>query len=185
MPNQISSKIVALTFSILAVSFLAAFYVVAWQEPSQTPPGGNVDTPLNTGSIGQSKAGGLILNTGNAANGLIVATGSVGIGTNNPSQKLDVNGNIHAAGDVCIDAAGGKCLSTVSGGGTPVATGLYGYCRAIQNPGGNACQFAAPPAFCSGVSCGCPSGYTLVNTAFFWWTYSGWPEYFWYSCLKN
>jgi len=39
---------------------------------------------LNIGSTGQSKAGGLILNTGGAATGLIVQSGNVGIGTTTP-----------------------------------------------------------------------------------------------------
>jgi len=35
MNKIISSKITALTFGVLVISFLAAFYVVAWQELSQ------------------------------------------------------------------------------------------------------------------------------------------------------
>ena len=44
----------------------------AWTEPSTVPPAGNAAAPLNVSSQGQSKAGGLILNTGGAAIGLIV-----------------------------------------------------------------------------------------------------------------
>ncbi|MBI2624992.1 MAG: hypothetical protein HYW70_01505, partial [Candidatus Nealsonbacteria bacterium] len=46
-------------------------------EPSQSPPLGNVFAPLNVGNVGQSKAGGLILNTGGAEFGLIVDKGKV------------------------------------------------------------------------------------------------------------
>lgn len=81
MDKLISPKITALTFGILIISFLAAFYVVAWQEPSQAPPGGNVPTPLNIGNVGQSKVGGLILNTGGAPNGLIIDKGNLCLGT--------------------------------------------------------------------------------------------------------
>jgi len=73
--KEVSPKIVALTFAILTVAFLAAFYVVAWQEPMQAPPEGNVPAPLNVGNVGQSKEGGLILNTGGALIGLIVDKG--------------------------------------------------------------------------------------------------------------
>jgi len=75
MNQKISPKIIALTFGVLVISFLMAFYVVAWQEPVETPPEGNVSAPLNAGNVGQSKEGGLILNTGGALIGLIVDTG--------------------------------------------------------------------------------------------------------------
>ena len=42
--------------------------------------------------------------------------GNVGIGTNIPGKKLDVNGAIHSTGDICTDV-GGVCLSTAGGGG--------------------------------------------------------------------
>lgn len=64
----------------------------AWAEPSLDPPGGNIPAPLNTGTFGQSKSGGLILNTGGAGIGLIVDQGNVGIGTQTPVYKLDVVG---------------------------------------------------------------------------------------------
>ena len=81
MHKTISSKITALTFGVLVISFLTAFYVVAWQEPTSAPPSGNVSAPLNTGPTGQSKEGGLILNTGGAVTGLIIEQGEVCIGT--------------------------------------------------------------------------------------------------------
>lgn len=78
-------------FLVLGAGFLAAN---AFTAPTTTPPDGNVPAPLNTGSVGQEKAGGLILNTGGAPNGLIVQFGNVGIGTVSPSEKLSVNGII-------------------------------------------------------------------------------------------
>ena len=81
MQKQISPKITALTFGILTIAFLAVFYVVAWTEPGQTPPQGNVPAPINVGPTGQSKAGGLILNTGGAVNGLIIDKGNLCLGT--------------------------------------------------------------------------------------------------------
>ena len=101
MKKQVSSKIVSLVFSVLVICFAIAFYVVAWNEPAAPPPGGNIPAPLNTGPTGQSKEGGLILNTGGAATGLIIDQGAVGIGTTSPSVgeevlKLDVEGAIGA-----------------------------------------------------------------------------------------
>jgi hypothetical protein len=81
--------VIFVSFSILAIS-------LAWTEPIANPPSGNVSAPLNVGPTGQVKRGGLILNTGGAPNGLIVATGSVGIGTANPSYKLEVVGDVGA-----------------------------------------------------------------------------------------
>ncbi len=68
--------------------------VSAWVAPTQTPPNGNVGAPINTSGIGQIKAGGLMLNTNGAANGLIVDKGNVGIGTTSPKAKLDVEGKV-------------------------------------------------------------------------------------------
>jgi hypothetical protein len=68
---RLRSPQAALVFGILVLVFLAAFYAVAWQEPTQAPPEGNVPAPLNVGPTGQSKEGGLILNTGGAVAGLI------------------------------------------------------------------------------------------------------------------
>lgn len=72
--------------------------VKAWIEPLTLPPGNNVFAPINSSAFGQSKVGGLILNLGNAANGLIVRYGLVGIGTDNPQAELDVAGKIKSTG---------------------------------------------------------------------------------------
>ncbi|MBU1046033.1 hypothetical protein KJ616_02850 [Patescibacteria group bacterium] len=55
--NQISPKIVSLSFAILVLLLVSAFYIFAWTEPTTAPPGGNVAVPLNTGSDSQYKVG--------------------------------------------------------------------------------------------------------------------------------
>lgn len=97
MNQTISPKIVALVFSVLAVSFLTAFYVIAWQEPTQSPPNDNVPAPLNAGPVGQSKAGGLILNTGGAENGLIIDKGKICLGTSCISSWIQTTYQMNAA----------------------------------------------------------------------------------------
>jgi hypothetical protein len=81
MSKAVSYKKITLAVGILIVSFFIAFYAIAWQEPAQSPPDGNVAAPLNVGNIGQSKEGGLILNTGGADVGLIIDQGDVCIGS--------------------------------------------------------------------------------------------------------
>lgn len=65
-------------------------FAKAWTEPGSAAPNGNVGGPLTTGNPGQTKSGGLRLNTGGAANGLIVDTGNVGLGIANPAANLHV-----------------------------------------------------------------------------------------------
>ena len=78
--------------------FLAIAVIYAWTEPSALPPGDNVPPPLNVGSQGQAKIGGLILNTGGAEIGLIVQNGKVGIGTLTPGSTLSVKGELDMMG---------------------------------------------------------------------------------------
>jgi len=73
----------ALVLSVLAVSVILSYGVLAWTEPTLTAPAGNVAAPLNTGGATQTKSGGL--NLGN-----LNITGSVGIGTTSPGSKLDM-----------------------------------------------------------------------------------------------
>src|SRR3989338_11278666 len=82
--------------------FVLVFILISAQAiaQSQNPPSGNAPAPLNVSSSGQSKSGGLILNTGGATNGLIVDKGNVGIGTANPSVKLQVVGDIKTSGSI-------------------------------------------------------------------------------------
>lgn len=83
MKKTISPKTIALTFSILVLTFLVSFYVIAWTEPTLPPPDGNVPAPLNTSNVGQSKEGGLILNTGGAVDGLRITSGNLCFGLGN------------------------------------------------------------------------------------------------------
>jgi len=120
MKKEISYKLVALMFGVLVIFFAIAFYAMGFAEPTVNPPGGNVSLPLNTGNVGQSKEGGLILNTGGATNGLIIQNGRVGIKTSNPTEELEVNGDIKASGTIC-DSNG-----CIGGGGSIVCEKVRG-----------------------------------------------------------
>ena len=52
-------KSLATILSVLIMSFFVGYLVLAWTEPTNVPPGGNVSPPLNISSIGQYKSGGL------------------------------------------------------------------------------------------------------------------------------
>lgn len=92
----------ARTLLIIAGLFGVVALVSAWTAPTEAPTGGNVSAPLNVGNVGQSKQGGLILNTGGATNGLIVDKGKVGIGTANPGSRLEILGESTAGRDATI-----------------------------------------------------------------------------------
>lgn len=82
-------KVIALAFALVALPFPAS---AQWSGPTQSPPNGNAATPLNITSTAQTKAGGLLLNSGGAANGLIVQLGNSGFATTAPSARLSVTG---------------------------------------------------------------------------------------------
>ncbi len=46
-----------------------------------------------------------------------ISGSNVGIGTQSPVYKLQVQGDIRATGDICTDLGGGRCLSTSGSGG--------------------------------------------------------------------
>jgi hypothetical protein len=104
------SKTFVLCLGVLAMIFVLNYLVLAWTEPAQSPPAGNISAPLNVGNTGQLKSGGLILNTGNATTGLVVANGNVGIGTIIPGGKLEVSGT----GNVILNSSGNVAIGKTS-----------------------------------------------------------------------
>jgi len=88
----------------ILVSFFTIIIGLAWTEPTSNPPYGNVAAPLNVGPNAQAKSGGLILNTGGASTGLVVANGNIIFGTDTttlPAGQLQVNNRYYQRiGDV-------------------------------------------------------------------------------------
>ena len=79
----------------VTLGIFGATAAIAWTGPSASPPSGNASAPLNTSATGQVKVGGLQLNTGGAATGLIVG------------GATQLNGLVTANGGITVGNAGG------------------------------------------------------------------------------
>jgi hypothetical protein len=116
----------------------------------------------------------LIINTGGAATGLIiekgntiVKAGNLGVGTDNPTKKLDVAGDINTSGDilalndVCIGS--GICLSDVADliNSQKTAGGVHtrAQCTAA---GGTLIDISAAAPLCRFNSSNCPNGWAQL-----------------------
>jgi hypothetical protein len=121
------------TFKIVVLGLvvgLGANYVfaVSWTPPAGSPPGNNTAAPINVTGSAQTKLGGLVVATSagiqGSTPGFIVRNGYVGIGTTEPTQKLDVdNGYVRGGTGLCI---GNDCRTswpTGGGGGGGVGPG--------------------------------------------------------------
>lgn len=112
------TKSIALILGVLAMSLSLGYLVLAWTEPSSSPPGDNVSAPLNTSINAQSKEGALVIGADSSmTTGLIVWHGKVGIGTTNPSQKLEINGStvyvkVKGTADTGLILDGGSTLNS-------------------------------------------------------------------------
>lgn len=113
MALQIKDKIFPLSLGVIIFSSLLVLFAQAWQEPTQAPPGGNVDAPLNIGSTNQTKSGELgaaLFRDYNSSDWYLNPsgvsfigggpTGGVGIGVTSltPGVKLEVAGDIKLSG---------------------------------------------------------------------------------------
>ncbi len=106
--------------ALVALFALVGIAYGGWFTPGSNPPSGDVAESINVGSDPQQKLGGLKLNTSKLVQfGLVVygtpgdenpftATGRVGIGINNPEERLDVVGNIGLTGILRPNGADGK-----------------------------------------------------------------------------
>lgn len=111
---------IALVAGTLLFSIGLQTYAQTWTPPASSPPNSNAYAPLTTGPSVEIKRGGLLINTGNALNGLIVQNGNVGIGTVSPSQKLDVAGYVKGQTGICIGSDCRTSWPANPGRGQPV-----------------------------------------------------------------
>lgn len=87
----------------------------------------NIELTSDYGIIDSNAANGLWLNYWSDKKIILGwGGGNVGIGTDNPTERLDVVGQIHATDDICTDLSGGVCLSSVSSSlWTPSGSDIY------------------------------------------------------------
>ena len=157
---------------IIGVIFLAGMAYAGWTPPptGSTPPVNNVEPPISSSSATAYKAGAL------GVGGLFEAdvdahfallAGKVGIGTSNPTEKLQIAGKA-LADDFCLNGDPTKCLSNVSGsiigdgGSTQLDYTDQNFCCL----GGECkCKYASPCPLVMDNYQGCSSGY--VATGFY------------------
>jgi len=72
--------------------------LLAWSEPDTGPPGGVLP------AVGKWKIG-------SDPTELYYDDGNIGINTNDPGERLEVNGNIQASGSICSDG-GTNCIGS-------------------------------------------------------------------------
>ena len=92
--------------------------------------------------------------------------GNMGIGKTSPSYTLDVSGDIHSTGDICTDAGGGVCLSSVSGDGGSAGTSNMVFLSARYTSGDDTCS-----NLCSHYGMECV-GNGYINSGFIHWKHS-------------
>lgn len=116
-------KVIALAL-VFGVGIQYAAAQTTWTSPPSSPPGGNTYAPLNVGSSGQVKDGGLTLGhtLTNAGVGLLVPKGRVGFGT------TAVNGNTNARitiGQTEISTPGNNALVSFQSNPNSGGSDLY------------------------------------------------------------
>jgi len=114
----------------------------AWSEPTVDPAGGNPYLPLHTGSIGQSKSGGLVLGTGSPTDALILENGNLCLSS-------DCRDTWPTNSDLEIIAVHSQTASTPScpAGWDSVWTG-YSFGGAYQDKGLGSGQDLSGPGSC-------------------------------------
>jgi hypothetical protein len=133
---QLSKFFRGIAFVAAAASFSLAlcFAIMAWSEPGQTPPGGNVAAPINTSGNPQTKSGDLSIGTGLR----ISSDGTAFVLKNDPGTtqfSVGQDGNAVATGQLIAPKIcfGASCATQWTAGDCP---GAGNYMKGIDEVSG-------------------------------------------------
>lgn len=145
--KNITQTLKTVIFAVILIAGVNYAFAIDWTPPTENPRGGNTPAPINVSSGGQTKSGGLWLNSSQAFStsqtsdyGLVVSTlagpygfavqgnGNVGIGltlNEQATSRLDIGGQLRLRGGspglgkvLTSDANGlGSWQTPASGGG--------------------------------------------------------------------
>lgn len=128
---------------LVAAVFLVAagMQVLAFSEPTQAPPGGNVDAPINTGSALQTKSGSLDI------------LGALSVGSSANPQNFCLNGTCYTS------------LTSGGGGGSPLLeNGISAHTEdQCANAGGSVVAAGGSGNVCRFNQSSCPAGWSQLG----------------------
>jgi hypothetical protein len=134
-------KIIPLSGGVFVLSLALVYTILAWTEPTLTPPNNNVAAPINTSATYQKKFGPLgfqgtsqeyrismdgnsfaLKNNALAETFMIDQSGKVGIGTTAPAYLVDAAGYVNGRTGLCINGDCRAAWPTLSGAILPNGT---------------------------------------------------------------
>ena len=134
MPYSAVTKSCALSAGVFVLSVSLSYVIFAWTNPTTQAPNGNVDAPINVGSVNQSKTGNLSIGTGSTywitKNGdSFVLKNDAGVerlilgqdGSTTINGQVRITGGSPGAGKILTSDAGGLAAWQ-----TPASGGIYG-----------------------------------------------------------
>ena len=135
----------SIIFIVIGSIFLVNGLILAWDPPTESPPAGNVDTPLNVGTIDQYKSAGLGSNSMLTGALRLVPRASATCGsTNEGTIYYDTDDMVYICKNSAWNEYRGPTGATGATGATgpqgpPGPAGSWRLVRCICNPNPGCC----------------------------------------------